>query len=139
MATKYLARTVIEAGRRGAKWGRRRDNRGARGLARAEMRAIVAGAGADEWSVPRVIKRNRFLGDKLSPLARWLGSQCGRPWNKVRGELSARFDARTTAGRHIIEHARWWVDTGWNVPGLFHCNVPFVVDAHGILRRSKKH
>jgi hypothetical protein len=33
---------------------------------------------------------------------RWLRSQSGRPWDKVRSELFARFDVRTTAGRHIV-------------------------------------
>jgi hypothetical protein len=73
----------------------------------------------------------RDFHDKLAPAARWLQSQIGRPWSKVEGELFARFDARTTAGRHILfchmlEAAP--VDR-YGLP-----RVSFKVDRHGILR-----
>ncbi|MEP7051801.1 MAG: hypothetical protein ABJB12_15665 [Pseudomonadota bacterium] len=78
----------------------------------------------------------RSFDDKLGPARRWLASQVGRSWNKVRSELFDRFDIRTTAGRHIVfDHLlndvaidghseRYWV--------------PHWVDAHGVLRMTRE-
>src|SRR6185295_4689031 len=62
-----------------------------------------------------------------------LEANCGRPWSKVRGELFARFDIRTTPGRHILfDHLLREVEEQdiWRRPR-------FAVDAHGILRRAR--
>ena len=74
--------------------------------------------------------------DKLSPAMRWLAAQVGRPWDKVRSELTARFDSRTVAGNHVLnDHMLGAVVrhddpiATWRTPDL-------IIDRHGILRRS---
>ncbi len=76
--------------------------------------------------------------DKLGPAERWLASQVGRPWDKVYAELRARFDIRTTAGRHVVfDHLLDWVWRGAPVWSDWARERWFVVDAHGILRRGR--
>jgi hypothetical protein len=134
MSTKNLARTVIEAGRgRWAVWARREYN----ARFRAETRARLVAAGDDDafddLTLPAPWKAHRFPDDKLGPAKRWLASQIGRPWDRVRGELFARFDTRTTAGRHIVfGHMLGWVDRG----EVSFCRPLFRVNRHGILRRA---
>jgi len=70
------------------------------------------------------------FSDKLSPAERWLDHQVGRPWDAVRSELFARFDARTVAGRHVLYgHILEWVEGRW-----YHAR-KYEVDAGGVLRR----
>ncbi len=136
MSTKNLSRTVLEAGRtsEGA-WGRREDNRVERARTRRALAALRDEDAMDELTLPIMKKTNRHLDDKLGPPERWLASKLGRPWNKVRSELFARFDTRSLAGRHIVfGHMLIWVDDG--TLGSCLCLRKFVVDRHGILRRA---
>lgn len=136
MSTKNLSRTVLEAGRTSeGTWGRREDNRVARARTRHALAALRYEHEHDDVVLPIMKKTNRHLDDKLGAPERWLGSQIGRSWDKVRGELFARFDTRTTAGRHIVfGHMLPWVDDGTLNTCLHHRR--FVVDRHGILRRA---
>lgn len=97
MATKDFSRTVIEGGRaRFNCWERRRSHR----VVRARERMALAGGG--DWDGVVIARRTpvwRAFADKLAPAERYLAAQVGRPWSKVRSELFARFDTRTTAGR----------------------------------------
>jgi hypothetical protein len=136
MSTKNLGRTVLEAGRTSnGTWGRKEDNRVHRARTREALAAVRGGRDPDDLALPLVKKMNRELDDKLGAPERWLASHVGRPWDKVRGELFARFDTRTTAGRHIVfGHMLAWVAEG---PRFGPCACArFVVDRHGILRRS---
>jgi hypothetical protein len=103
MSTKNLGRTVIEGGRhRQNKFARRHSNAVERAHVHQLERALCAHADA-ESAVFRLRKPVwQEFDDKLGPARRWLRSQVGRPWDKVRSELFARFDTRTTAGRHIV-------------------------------------
>ena len=132
MATKDLSRTVIEGGRTSFnKWERRYSNCEVRAREREALRS------EDDWDEVVIAPRKpvrRSFNDKLSPAERYLAAQVGRPWSKVRSELFARFDTRTTAGRHILfDHLLRDVKVGeqhgWR--GSFE----FEVDRHGILRR----
>lgn len=121
MATKNLARTVIEG-------GRHRQNKKqryfAQGVARARVRDWLAHTDGDDAPAPRP-KVYRSFDDKLAPATRWLRAQVGRPWDRVYSEIHQRFDTRTTAGRHIVyDHLVRDVRSGRG----------FVVDTHGILR-----
>src|SRR5262245_28848912 len=135
MATKNLARTVIEGGRTGFNQNERNYSHRSE---RARTRAYLDRGRADPWIFdngspePRPIVPKRF-DDKLAPGRRWLRSQIGCPWDEVRARMVATFDTRTLAGRHIVydhmlqdvvdcfdETHRW---RSW-----------FVVDAQGILR-----
>lgn len=136
MSTKNLARTVIEGGRYYSNCDERRASHG---RARAAERAVVGHArGGDDldalvWPEARVVPK--MFHDKLAPAERWLRSQAGRPWNRVRSEMFERFDTRTLAGRHIVfDHllpSRWRHRSEWHVASGV---VRFHVDAHGILR-----
>jgi hypothetical protein len=135
MSTKNLARTILERGRGAAGWGRRADNRSERAKTRQVLADLRDADASDDLLLPLTRKRNRFLGDKLGAPERWLASHVGRPWDKVRSELFARFDTRTLAGRHIVfDHMLPWVaDHPRQGCG---CAPKFVVDRHGILRHA---
>lgn len=132
MTTKNLARTVIEGGRsRYNRWERRYSNARERAHERVVSSNLLRTTDLDGavYQPRKVVYRG--FHDKLAPAERWLGSQVGRPWNKVRSELFARFDTRTTAGRHIVfDHLLRDVDAG----GPVYWRPDFVVDLHGILR-----
>ena len=101
MATKRLARTVIEGGRRNV-WERRNSTQ----EERAEVRMYLGRCEFDpEFFDDEVEPERRPVGkdfsDKLRPMYRWLEKQVGRVWDDVRSEIFHTFDTRTTAGRHI--------------------------------------
>jgi len=135
MSTKNLARTVIEGGRaHGNCWDRRHSNR----LQRPRERdALVGAARAGDFDDLVIEPRAplwRLFHDKLSASERWLEAQVGRPWDLVRSELMRRFDPRTIAGRHIVFDQM--------LPSVHEAGVDcalasFLVDAHGLLRRTR--
>src|SRR6186713_2975376 len=103
MATKNLARTVIEGGRSpGNTVDRRASNAAQRTRVRRVSGALLSGADADFAIYPMRKVVWREFNDKLGPAKRWLARQVGRPWNKARSDLFARFDVRTAPGRHIV-------------------------------------
>lgn len=132
MSTKNLARTVIEGGRTsGSCWNRRYSDRVHRQLQRGLVSQWAQGPGLDDLVVPAQRRAFRAFDDKLSPAKRWLQRQVGRPWNRVRAELLATFDTRTTAGRHIVfDHMLLWVENDHG----FGRWANFTVDRHGLLR-----
>jgi len=134
MTTKNLARTVIEGGRtRGNTWARRASNGVQRTNVRRVSGALLSGADADFTTYPvrRVVYRQ--FADKLGPAERWLAGQVGRPWNKVRSELFARFDVRTTVGRHIVfDHLLPEVE------GPPRRRPDYVIGRSGILKKAKR-
>jgi hypothetical protein len=137
MSTKNLARTVIEGGRnRANKWFRHYSNHQDRAQAHEALARLRQDPDAEELALPRRKPVSPWFRDKLGPPERWLERNVGRPWSKVRAELFARFDTRTTAGRHIVFcHVLPWIETP---PGCLHrfgCGTKFRVDRHGILRR----
>ena len=134
MATKNLARTVIEGGRAP---GNTVDRRASNGVQRTNVRrvsdALVRGADADSAVYPRRPVIYRQFSDKLGPAERWLAGNVGRPWNKARSELFKRFDIRTTPGRHIVfDHLLPEVE---EPPRR---RPDYVVDRSGILRKAKR-
>jgi hypothetical protein len=135
MSTKNLARTVIEGGRVPQnRTERRQSNQLARRAAR-QVSNHTLHLQVPEAAIYALRKQvDRRFSDKLGPAKRWLGSQVGRPWNKVRGELIERFDARTTAGRHILFCHLLSDVTMYGEVLARHRRRPFRVDAHGILR-----
>jgi hypothetical protein len=103
MSTKNLARTVIEGGRTGYSRYARRQSHGAERVKAHDLElALLRGHDPDSAVFEPLERVYRSFDDKLGPARRWLRSQVGRPWDKVRAELFARFDTRTTSGRHIL-------------------------------------
>jgi hypothetical protein len=134
MSTKNLARTVIEGGRhRQNIWARRHSNAQER-VSERELSVLLR----DRLDPDAVVYRKRApvyqgFDDKLRPAHRWLEAQAGRPWDKVRSELFARFDTRTTAGRHIVfDHLLRAVE---HQPSHFPHRHDMLVDRHGLLRK----
>lgn len=136
MATKNLARTIIEGGRaRYNKFERRYSHRQERALARAYFsRASKQAEGFEALSIRERTKVYKGFDDKLGAPRRWLRSQVGRPWNKVRSEIFTRFNPRSLAGQHIIfdhllEEVRVHEVVHWRA-----WRYDLYVDRHGILR-----
>lgn len=138
MATKNLARTVVEGGRRGRYGERYLDRRRKRSI------KVQLKKGADdpiEVTAPWVLSE---FSDRLAPIERFLQSNRGRPWDKVYSELCKRFDRRTLKGYHLLsahvdlhmvgghkESKRWtaaYPGTGYGA----------WVDRHGILRYTQR-
>lgn len=132
MATKNLARTVIEGGRHPRNvWERRSSNTRERRQVRETSALLRDRLDPDAVVYPRRNPVYQGFDDKLSPGFRWLRAQSGRPWNKVRSELFTRFDTRTTAGRHIVfEHLLEAVE---HAPRRSPRRDDLFVDRHGLL------
>jgi hypothetical protein len=134
MSTKNLARTVIEGGRAWHNCWERRHSNGLERSREAQTSARLRTAIELEELVyrPRP-KVYACFRDKLGPAERWLAAQAGRPWSKVRSELVQRFDARTTAGRHILyDHLLPSVEV-YRRPFV---SAKFTVDRAGILKKN---
>jgi len=136
MSKKNLARSTLEGGRHYRnRDDRRRSNAVVRHQARAVSSSLARQIDPEEAQYSPRAPVYRSFADKLSPAFRWLESQEGRPWNKVRSELTQRFDTRTTAGRHILFcHLLPSVEP-WQFASRFH---PMYVDRHGLLRRQSR-
>jgi hypothetical protein len=136
MSTKNLARTVIEGGRSHAyQVTRRHSNASERARERVTSHRLLTAIDLDDADYRPRAKVYRWFSDKLGPAGRFLTSQVGRPWSKVRSELAARFDTRTTAGRHILfDHILPSVYKGFGLGRRYR----FFVDSHGILRSEKR-
>jgi hypothetical protein len=52
----------------------------------------------------------KWFTDVLGPLAGFLRSNVGRPWNKVYSELRQGLDVRNVTGLHIFDHLRQMVE-----------------------------
>ena len=139
MSTKNLARTAIEAGRRGYnKWERNYSHRQERVRARNYLtRVILDPELADEIVCePRpVVMRDQL--DKLNPVKGFLHSRVGRRWDDVHSEIVKRFDSRTIAGHHILYgHVLNHMVTYWyevRPYGYGPSPGDFVVDEEGLL------
>jgi hypothetical protein len=125
MATKNLARTVLEGGRDTySKLYRRLRNRSERRL-RFDLEGDVVRQ--------RSLAGSTGFADCLAPLKRWLGSNVGRGWSNVYHEFCERFDERTMKGWHVRDHL-----LGMLGAGRFSWDGPFLVDDRGILRRRPR-
>jgi hypothetical protein len=48
--------------------------------------------------------RDKMLSENLQPLVRYLRSNVGRPWSKVRSEISARISCNSAVQKHVLDH-----------------------------------
>ena len=126
MATKNLARTIVEGGRSTySTLDRRGRNRRERRLRFDTDGNVVVG-------------RSRGVGhkgfaDRLAPLQRWLERSLGRGWSNVYRDFCGRFDRRTMKGWHLEDHLLQMVGKG-----RFPWGAWFFVDDRGILRRQPR-
>jgi hypothetical protein len=128
MATKNIARTAIEGGREGS-W---------QVCVRFEERAFrrqsrVVDEDSDYPVKPRRINKRGFQTDHLSPVLRFLQSRVGKPWDYVWSEVKERFDTRTIAGQHVMDHIKGFFGRNPQEPGIW----GLFIDSHGFLRKEK--
>lgn len=84
-------------------------------------------------------RQYREFADKLNPVRRWLRSHVSRPWNSVVSEIKKKFDSRSLAGRHIIDHIYSMVtlpNDPWYVRYPVHRPRDLYVDDGGVLRQA---
>lgn len=97
MATRRLARTVVEGGRTGGSKNGRRE------IARANRRWKLDADGEFEPPIARD-GYGREFADRLRALDRWLRSRLGRPWADVYAEFVRENNPRTMKGWHLKSH-----------------------------------
>jgi hypothetical protein len=146
MATRNLARTVVERGK--SKVFREMEAFHHRSERQAARRVLARINSIDDAiEAPVVEKRHQDwdggFADSLAVAERFLRSRAGQPWDKVYSELCSKYDRNTTKGRHLIDlhivqsmvphHARlrWpWAP--------FPPAAGAWVDRHGILRYTQR-
>lgn len=139
MSRKNLSRTVIEGGRT---FYSSHSRRASHGIARARAREWLAHIADDleeaEATDPLPTSRvSKEFHDKLGPAQRWLHAQVGRPWNKVYSDLRARFDARTIAGKHVVDDHMLGMVRRFDDPPERWPRRTLVIDRHGILQNGE--
>lgn len=139
MATKNLARTVIEGGRSGhyqsdVDFNERSDRRAVKRFCGKVANDIEE---YEDLVVPKRQPVYPDFADKLRPVYRFLDSHLGEPWDDVRSLVFARFDTRTTPGRHVLfDHLLREVRTGPEVG--YERYARWYVDENGLLQRKKE-
>lgn len=158
MATKNLARTVIEVGRSTRSKDDRKRLRRMERLEAAEYcrEAVgIANLGVidseydddynsrpiealDELDTAPVDKAGYIEQlDKLGPAMRWMESRCGRKWADVFSELSQKFRNKGIALSHVVDtHMLDWVQDGTKPDHYRWSAYEFIVDENGILRKN---
>lgn len=146
MSKKDISKSALEGGRYNSnKWERRNSSQKERVIARN----LINTAQNDPEELEDVVIPDRRpvqkeFTDKLRPMKRWLFKQVGRKWNDVYSEVREKFDARTTAGRHILfDHLLRDValpndpsDVAYPTDTYFYDK--FFVDDQGILQKTVK-
>jgi hypothetical protein len=120
------------------------------------MKDLVVDTGRSKWEQPRRMREKRdpmywyatkekmrpmewtygtTFGDRLSPLFRWLESNCGRPWDDVYSEFCAVTDRRSIRGHHLWTHLDGYVD--WGQSHLPYKSSWFYVNDEGLLTQRK--
>jgi hypothetical protein len=105
-----MYKVIVERPRKGSGWALKSDGRIFRNSEHAPPKV----------GMKHGYQSRKWLNENLSPLKRFLGSQIGRPWNKVYSELSQGIDRRNTVQEHIYAHIEQFVaiHTEWDS-----CNV----------------
>lgn len=55
-------------------------------------------------SIARETRKTKWLSENLAPLARFLASRVGRPWDAVYAEIRAQVDFHDPIRLHILQH-----------------------------------
>ena len=141
MATRNLARTVVEGGRHGRD-DERAFTRSQRKGTKQQLYGITSARDADEsYAVMGTVypERHGWAGtsfaDRFKAVERYLQTNAGRPWNKVFSELCSKYDRRSVKGWHLIDghllrHMVRPSEGGPPTSGAW-------VDRHGILRYTQ--
>lgn len=133
MATKNLARTVVEGGRENYnKHERRSSSKIERHRVREFLHCVCQETiNFEECVVELRRKVYKDRSDKLNPAKRWLESRIGKDWNRTHSLIFKKFDIRTMAGRHIVfDHLLPSVVVNTDPSRRYYS---FTVDENGIL------
>lgn len=107
MATRNLARSLVEGGRRG-RYSERYALRAERRHIKEWLGSIGSVEEAEEASRVEPGWCHKGWGsefsDRFAPVERFLEANAGRPWNRVYSVLCGRFDRRTLKGWHLLRH-----------------------------------
>jgi hypothetical protein len=91
-----MFKVIVERPRRGSRWipSAKVDPDGTRDGGFVGLRRY---ARQEAWTF-------KSFNENLAPLARFLRSRCGRPWNDVYAEICATLDTGSTVKMHVREH-----------------------------------
>jgi hypothetical protein len=104
---KDMSKVVTERPRRGHA---NKSNKTGRKLTSAEFEKDDVGPARAPVSRFRQYGSDaKDFSDLIGPLRRSLRKNVGRPWNKVKSELSKTLDRTSMSGRHIWSHIEWEV------------------------------
>ncbi len=92
---KDMSKLIVERPRRGA---------GPRRKGRTEALTDEEGAALRQRVPPKKRRGTKSLNENLAPLRRYLESQAGRPWNKVKSDISKHLRPTSTVQQHVIDH-----------------------------------
>jgi hypothetical protein len=143
VSTKRLSRTVVEGGRASNNTYARRASRQKE---RVEARRICHDTRGlidtdDQFKVAVAHPVSKHHDDKLGPAYRWLRSQLGQEWGKVRSRLYKRFDQKTLQGwhlvqQHLLQDVRPLLHS--QIGNFWNSNYGFYIDEQGILRMHER-
>lgn len=145
MATKNLARTIIEGGRSGfarylLRLGTKRDRRKAARYCKSVCLAVE-----DEGMERGLPDPRRFLdydayshADCLSPMCNWVKARIGSRWDDVYSELSRTYDRRKLRNQHLIDHVISFVSWRRNRLGYWR-NYGEHIDEDGFLVAGERY
>lgn len=127
MASRDIARTVVEGGRSNiSKFDRRdRNRRERRGVGHPVYGKLAVG---------------RQFNDRLSPFFQWIDRQVGRRWDDVYSEFTQRFDRRKVKGWHLHTHLEYEVKNAGFRESIsrWYDYTNYFVDDEGILRETER-
>lgn len=129
MATKNISRTAIEGGRSNSwKVLTRHFEKSFR------QKSRIFDEDSDYPSKVKSLNMRYYQTDHLNPVLNFLISRVGKPWNDVYSEICKRFDRRTVAGQHILQHIKDFFDQDSSKPGIN----GLYINSFGILSRKEE-
>lgn len=70
--------------------------------------------------------RTKQLNENLAPLRRFLRKHVGRPWGRVRSEMSAVLSMSSAVQKHVLDHVKDFVEENpVMIDGVPHAPIPF--------------
>ncbi len=83
---------------------------GCRGRSKGRRGERLRQQEAPTWEPVSRGRGTKGLNENLAPLRRFLLSRVGRPWDDVRGEISALLNARSAVHQHVLVHVKQMVE-----------------------------
>jgi len=142
MATKNLAKTILEAGRIDRyKVNNEKSKRSIRTEERNYLSRVKNDPeAADSIAPPRQKKIYKLQGDKLGAVYKFLDSWVGKSWNRAYSDMKKKFNPKSLPGYHVM-YDHIMKDVHPNEDSLrhrygSHWSDQYWVDDNGILRKK---